>query len=217
MTSKPLSIPHLIRPSNLKEKAPLILMLHGYGSNEQDLFSFASELPEKYTIISLQAPMAVPPYGYAWYSINFDAENNKFSDVEQAVNSRKKIELFIDEAIESYEIDPTEITLFGFSQGAILSYAFALSQPKKIKQVVALSGYIDKGMLAENYATNSFDELRIYGSHGTVDQVIPVDWARKNAPFLENLHIDYTYSEFPVGHGVSPTNFFEVKKWLEAE
>ena len=47
-----------------------------------------------------------------------------------------------------------------------------------------------------------------------LDQVIPVEWARKNKPFLENLGIDYKYSEFPVGHGVNPQNFMEFKNWL---
>jgi len=50
---------------------------------------------------------------------------------------------------------------------------------------------------------------------GSVDQVIPIDWARKTAPFLSKLNIKHTYSEFPVGHGVAPQNFYEFKSWLE--
>lgn len=215
MTTKPLSLEHLIRPSSLTGKAPLILMLHGYGSDENDLFSFASELPEKYLIISAKAPYALQTFGNAWYEINFDATNTKFSNIEQAVASRQKIECFIDEVIESYPVDSEQITLLGFSQGAILSYATALSNPQKIKQVVALSGYIDQAMLVDGFRENNFDSLRFYCSHGTVDQVIPVAWAQKTAPFLDKLQIDNTYAEFPVGHGVCPQNFFEFKKWLE--
>lgn len=192
-------------------------MLHGFGSDENDLFSFAPELPENYLIISVKAPYAMQPYGNAWYEINFDASNTKFSNVEQAVESRKKIEKFIDEVIENYPVDASKITLLGFSQGSILSYAVALSNPKKIQQVVALSGYVDENMLRENYRENDFSNLRIYASHGTVDQVIPVEWARKTKPFLDKLNIENSYSEFPVGHGVAPNNFFEFKQWLEAE
>lgn len=205
---------YLTRPSNLNENAPAIFMLHGYGSDERDLFSFTPELPKEYFIFSLRAPYGMPGFGNAWYEINFDEGQNKFSNIEQAVESRKKVENFIDEAIEKYPIDSKQITLLGFSQGTILSYALALSHPEKIKQVVALSGYVDENMMVENYRENDFSHLRFYCSHGTVDQVIPVEWARRNKPFLDALGIENTYSEFPVGHGVAPENFFEFRDWL---
>ena len=52
MTTKNLSLQHVIKPSSLSSNAPAIIMLHGYGSDENDLFSFASELPDKYLIVS---------------------------------------------------------------------------------------------------------------------------------------------------------------------
>lgn len=213
MTTKPLSLEYLIRPSNLVEKAPLILMLHGYGSDEKDLFSFASELPEKYMVVSARAPYPLG-YGNCWYEINFDEFDDKFNNISQAISSRKEIEIFLKELIDNYPIDPTEVTLFGFSQGSILSYAVALSHPKKIKQVIALSGYIDENMLVESYHQNDFSSLRFFCSHGISDQVIPVQWARKTKVFLDKLKIENTYSEYPVGHGVSPQNFQDLKKWL---
>ncbi|MEP2277858.1 MAG: phospholipase, partial [Maribacter sp.] len=73
MTTAPLSLEHIIRPSSLTDKKPPVLfMLHGYGSNEEDLFSFAPELPEELCIIAVRAPYILQPYGYAWYAINFD-------------------------------------------------------------------------------------------------------------------------------------------------
>ena len=51
---------------------PLLILLHGYGSNKQDLFSFAEELPDELLIISAQAPFEMGYGGYAWYAINFD-------------------------------------------------------------------------------------------------------------------------------------------------
>lgn len=214
MTTANLSLTHLIRPSSLTKKAPLLLLLHGYGSDENDLFSFASELPKEYIIISAKAPYPLAPYGNAWYSINFDGDGGKFNDTQEAILSRDLILQFIDELIVTYPIDENNISLLGFSQGAILSYALSLTYPEKIKQVIALSGYIDPEMISGNLQDKNMQNLRIYASHGSVDQVIPVDWARKNKDYLEDFGVNFLYEEFPVGHGVSPQNFQSFKRWL---
>src|SRR5699024_2451065 len=103
----------------------------------------------------------------------------------------------------------------GFSQGAILSYAAALSFPEKVRQVVAMSGYIHEDLLKKGYTENDFSHLRFFSSHGMIDEVVPVDWDRKTQPFLQQLNIDSTYKEFPVGHGVTPENFKAVLDWLK--
>jgi phospholipase/carboxylesterase len=212
---KNLSLHHLTRPSTLKENAPVLIMLHGYGSDENDLFSFASELPEELFIISVRAPYKMQPNGNAWYAINFDADQKKWSDDEQAKESRDKISNFIDEVVEAYPINKNNITLLGFSQGTILSYAVALSYPEKIRNVVALSGYINLDIIKDNFKSNNLSKLNFYCSHGRVDQVIPVDWARRTPEILKKLNVDYIYEEFPVGHGVAPQNFFSLKAWLK--
>ncbi len=210
-----LSLYYLLRePKIIKDKNPLLLLLHGYGSNEEDLYSFASELPEDYYVISVRAPYDMMYGSYAWYAINFDADENKFSDHDQAIESRDLIAKFIEELIENYPIDANNITLIGFSQGCILSYAVALSYPEKVQRVIAMSGYLNLDIVAENYTSNNFKNLKIFASHGTVDQVIPVDWARKAKPILENLGIETVYKEYPIGHGVSPQNFHDFKNWL---
>ena len=213
-TSNDLSLVHITRPSSLSENAPLLLLFHGYGSDENDLFSFATELPEELFIISVRAPYPMQPYGNAWYAINFDAEQGKWSDDEQAKASRDLIAKFIDEAIATYPVDRNNINLLGFSQGTILSYAVALSYPEKVKNVIALSGYVNRKLLVEDYESKDYRHLDFYCSHGSVDQVIPVDWARKSPEFLKGLQIKHQYSEFPVGHGVAPQNFHELKDWL---
>lgn len=210
-----MTLHYLIKEPTVKlDKYPLLLLLHGYGSNEEDLFSFASELPEEYYVISAQAPYSLQPYGYAWYAINFDADMNKFSDNNQAIRSRDLIVEFIDELVQKYPIDDKKVTLIGFSQGSILSYAVALSYPEKVSRVVALSGYLNEDILKEGYEKNDFSHLNFFVSHGTVDQVIPVEWARKTPEFLNRLHIKNTYLEYVVGHGVAPKNFFDFRNWL---
>ena len=213
-----LSLQYLVREPKIKlDKNPLLLLLHGYGSNEADLFSFAEELPDHYYVISARAPYDLQYGSYAWYAINFDADENKFSDLDQARNSRDLIVRFIAELIAHYPIDPNKISLIGFSQGSILSYAIALSYPEKIQRVVAMSGYLNTEMAIENYRNNDFSKLKLFVSHGTVDQVIPIDWARKSPGILENLGIQTVYKEYPIGHGVSPQNFYDFKNWLQQQ
>lgn len=213
MTNTSLSLHHVIRESSLSGNAPLLIMLHGYGSDENDLFSFANELPEELFIISVRAPYTMQPQGNAWYAINFDAEQGKWNDNEQAKESRDLIANFIDEIVATYPINKSNISLLGFSQGSILSYSVALTYPEKVKNIVALSGYVNHDILPEN-KNQDYSHLDFYCSHGSVDQVIPIDWARQTSPFLNALNIKNTYSEFPVGHGVAPQNFYELKDWL---
>jgi len=162
------------------------------------------------------SPYPMQPYGNAWYAIHIDHEGVKTSDNEEAIRSRDRILEFINEAVAAYNLDPYNITLLGFSQGTILSYAVALTYPEKVKNVIGLSGYINEEII-DLKSNPSYAHLNIYNSHGTVDQVIQIEAARKTPEFLATLGIESSLSEFPVGHGVHPTNFYEFKNWLEKQ
>lgn len=209
-----MSLQYIVRePKTSNANPPLLILLHGYGSNEQDLFSFAEELPDDLLIVSARAPHDMGYGGYAWYAINFDSVNSKFSDLTQAAKSVDKIASFIDEIKEKYNTNPDKTFLLGFSQGAILSYALSFKYPNKVKHVVALSGYINEELLPaeiDNSITTDY-----YISHGTVDQVLPIDWARKAPIILKDFKLNNEYSEYPVGHGVAPQNFYSFKRWIE--
>ena len=205
---------YLVRePKVSSKKPPLLILLHGYGSNEHDLFSFASELPESLLIISAQAPYPMSFGGYAWYALNLDDQNGKYSDIPQAKESLQKIEGFISEIQKKYQADPNRTFLLGFSQGAILSYALSFNFPNKVPYVMALSGYINSDLLPDEFPSAIHTEY--YCSHGVVDQVLPIDWARNSNEFLKMKGVSNTYEEYPVGHGVSPQNFYNFKRWIE--
>lgn len=214
-TNKKLPLEYIIREPQIKiKRSPVIFMLHGYGSNEEDLFSFANALPPEYTIISFRAPYHLASFGYAWYMINFDADQNNWSDTKQAIESRDLIMQAIEEACRVYDLDTRNVTLLGFSQGSILSMAVALSYPKKIRNVIALSGYLNKDIIKEGYEREHHSMTHFYISHGSSDQVIPVEWARQTPAILDSIGVKYRYEEFPVGHGVSPQNFYSFREWL---
>ena len=208
------NLEYVVREPKIKvAQPPLLILLHGYGSNEQDLFSFAEELPDNLLIVSARAPLSMNFGAYAWYSINFDDKNGKFSDLKEAKESIDTIALFIDEIKEKYTTNPAKTFLLGFSQGAILSYSLSFFYPNKIQHIIALSGYINTELLpAEISKTIATD---YYCSHGSVDQVLPVEWARNSKPFLDKLNFKNVYSEYNVGHGVAPQNFYSFKSWIE--
>lgn len=191
----------------------LLLLLHGYGSNEADLFSFAEELPDDFFVISLRAPLQMQYGGYGWYTINF-MDAKKFNDLDEAKTSLQAIRNFIRQAIIRYDLRDDEVWLGGFSQGAILSYSLVLQDPDNIKRVICLSGYPAKDVIGE-VEKREYKDVKFFISHGIEDGVIPVEWARQIKPILDAAHIEYTYKEYRSGHGVVPQNFYDMKAWME--
>ncbi len=204
----------LKQPVNKPENQKALLMLHGYGSNEADLFSFASQLPDDLLIISARAPHTLDFGGYAWYDIFLDARNNKISDNQQAQESLEHLAEFIDFLIDKYQIDPANFNLLGFSQGAILSYALALNYPQKIKNVIALSGYINEDIMPLQDQIDHYKHLNIFVSHGIYDDVIPIELARKIPPYLTERHIKHLYNEYPMGHEINYLCLQDMIEWI---
>ena len=198
-----------------KVKANPLFLIHGYGSDENDLFSFAEGIPEYYHIISLRAPYPMQPYGNAWYAINFDAEKGKWSDLEQAKASRDLLHHFIQEKCKEKQLDTNKVCVLGFSQGSILSYALALQYPGFYHKFICLSGYVNEALAEIKVDIEAYKNITIFASHGTQDQVIPFDWAEKIPSQLHALKIDHVFKSYPVGHGVSPQNFADLLEWLK--
>ncbi len=208
-----------VRPSTI-ENAPLLLLLHGYGSNEDDLLSFAPQMDKRYLVISARAPYDLPPQGAAWYAINFDAAGGKFSDNEQAMKSMKKLRQFIKQLQQHYSIDPDNLNILGFSQGAILSYGLSLNNPGMFNNLVAMSGYLNEELVEqgdgwESRFRESVKNTSYFLSHGTMDQVVPFEWARQAPPKLKELGLKHVWKEYPIGHGVSAQNFHDMREWLD--
>ncbi len=208
----PLTYLHLPSRSEV-ERRPL-LMLHGYGSNEEDLFSFAGDLNRYFEVFSLRAPLSLHPFGYAWYEIDFEAPKGKWSNLEQADASLIQLRKFLDEAAREFGFPLENISLLGFSQGCILSLALAFRYPDIFSRVVGLSGYVNRELLPEKPDWEAIRLLHIYSSHGTEDPVIPVDWARESASYLESQRVQVRYEEYPSGHGVAPDNYRSFLNWL---
>lgn len=217
MPSQNLKLVHeVIEPNEKSENPPLLIMLHGYGSNEKDLFSMAPMLNNKALVVSLRAPISLPWGGFAWYEIDFtQLGRGKMSNLAQAQSSLELLQKEIPGLHEYYGTNPQKTWLMGFSQGCILSYALSLSQPVRFSKVLALSGYILKELVPEKYAVEELRNLDFFVSHGIQDEVLPVEWARSSVEMLEKLNISHQFREYPMGHGVNPACFEDMRKWMK--
>ena len=211
-----LSLVHLVRqPKNEAGAPPLLMLLHGIGSNEHDLYGLAPFLDERFLIISVRAPNTLGPGSYAWFEADFTPQGPVINPV-QAEASRKTLIAFLNEAVTIYGADPEQVYLMGFSQGAIMSASVALTQPELVAGVVLMSGRIlpeIQPLIASHEELNGLPFLVV---HGTADMVLPISYGRASRELLSSLPVELTYHEYPMGHEVSQESLTEVTTWLSA-
>lgn len=191
---------------------PLLLLMHGYGSNEDDLFSFAEYLHDDFLIISVRAPHVLQPMGYAWYAIHFDQDRGKWSDDKQAEESTKIILQFLKELQNEHLFDQSQIHLLGFSQGGILSYALGLSHPSSFASIAVLSGYLNQNI---TQLQTEQEVPSIFVAHGTLDEVVPYAWGVESVRLLNEKGIQPEVSYEAVGHTLGQKGFQNLLKWHE--
>ena len=199
-----------IERKSKKINSPLIILIHGYGSNERDLFSLIDYFPNDPYVVSLRAPLKLFNDSYAWYDIYMDG-NNKFYDHEAAAHVRDELYQFIDYLSKNQNIDAENITLIGFSQGAILSHAISFSYPEKIKNIMAISGVIDEKIMKK---TSLIPKTNIYISHGTNDNLIDYETCKESLNFYKENNIDFKFESLEQGHGINPENLESMMRWL---
>jgi len=197
------------KASLFPNKSGAIFLIHGFGSNFDDLFSFKTFLPKNLTIISLEAPILLEMGGFAWYSINYNENFEKWSNTEEAMLSIDQIHSTINILIKKYNLDYKDISLLGFSQGAILSWAIGFNYPRLIRRVIALSGYINEDLINNNNI-----HFIAYASHGIIDPVIPVDWSRNTIRKYIKTDNKILYKEYNDGHTVSENNLLDLLNWI---
>lgn len=214
---KTLSLIHLVsQPKVEASTPPLLLLLHGVGSNEHDLFGLVPYLDKRFLIISVRAPNTLGPGSYAWFEVDFTPQGPAINPA-QAEASRKALITFLDEAVNAYDADPKQIYLMGFSQGAIMSASVALTRPQLVAGVVLMSGRIlpeIQPLIASNEELSGLPFLVV---HGTADMVLPISYGRASRQLLSSLPVELTYHEYRIGHEVSQESLADVTAWLSAQ
>lgn len=212
-TDLPLS--YLEQTQSDARNQPLVIFLHGFGSNEEDLFGIKDALPSTWTYLSARAPMPVDPQGYRWFTKTPDDGdyNGETADLQR---SAALIEDFVGKATAKYHTHSDRVFLVGFSQGAIMSYEVGLRKPALVRGIAALSGSVLPVLKAELKPSESLGKLAIFIGHGTLDQALPYTSATQANEVLVGLGLTPEFHGYPgMPHTVSDTEVQDLKAWLE--
>lgn len=196
-------------PANKEGKQPALFLLHGMGSDENDLLQLVGDFKDSHHIFSLRGPVVHDP-GYAFFTI--EEEGKPVREVFDKV--LVYIQSFIREAAEEFNLDRDRLAVIGFSQGAVLAQAIGLTMGPAIKGVAALSGYLPD-FVKEEYAKQSVDKLKIFISHGDYDYIVPSQWGAESKDYFEEQGADVTFKTYGDGHGVTPDNQKDLTAFLK--
>jgi phospholipase/carboxylesterase len=215
MQPKHLSLVHLINPPSEQSVGtpPLLLLLHGVGSHEGDLFDLVPYLDGRFFVVSARAPITLAPGSYAWFHVQF-TPTGSIINPEEAESSRQLLLRFIDELVEAYGLDPQRVYLMGFSQGAIMSFSVALTRPDKVAGIVAMSGRIPPEIRPLIAPPEQLKGLPILVVHGTNDNMLPIENGRESQKLLSKLPVELDYREYWMGHTISTESLARVSTWL---
>lgn len=209
---------YLVHESKAKSNPPVIIMLHGYGSNEADLFDLSNGLDERFLTISVRAPFKGKEIGYAWYDLEFLPNKQVSCNYNQLKESRAKLLSFISNACKTYKADSTKVFLMGFSQGAIMAYDLALTNPKKINGIMALSGRLLEETKKNKLDDNAITKVKYFIAHGYSDNVIDIKEADKANEFLKSKNIkEVSYKNYEMPHSITGNELNDIKKWLKKQ
>jgi len=200
------------QPKIASAQPPLLVLLHGVGSNEEDLFGLEDAFAPEFVVVSVRAPLEMRPGSYAWFPVQFTPEG-PVADPIQAEASRQLLVDFLGVVGKEYSTDPNRVVVAGFSQGAIMAASLMITRPELLAGAVLMSGRVLPEVLPLA-ATDRLAGVRVLIVHGTGDHVLPVFHGRASRQTLEGLGIHPDYREFAMGHTVSDESLAAVAGWV---
>ncbi|GAC1438390.1 MAG: alpha/beta fold hydrolase [Chloroflexota bacterium] len=187
---------------------PALVLLHGRGADENDLFSLSAALDERLVVVSPRAPLPLMG-GYMWYR-----DNGRGVPAEEDMRAGlRMVEGLLDGLPGAHGVDPARLFVLGFSQGAAMTGALLLSAPHRLAGALVLSGYVPP-MPALQPGQGRLAGTPVFVAHGTHDPVVPVQWGRAAGDALAAAGAAVTYREYPGGHGITPQGLEDLAAWL---
>jgi phospholipase/carboxylesterase len=193
---------------------PLVIFLHGYGSNEQDLFGMKEQLPAQYTYLSVRAPIVMEEGSYQWFRKKGEGAYN--GETDDLKSSGQLLLDFVTQAAQKYHTEPARVFLVGFSQGAIMSYEVALRHPDAVGGIAALSGRILPVLKSELEPDEKRQSLAIFIGHGTADKRLPFTDGTEANSLLQSVSLEPEFHAYQgVGHSISADELQDLSAWLQ--
>ncbi len=201
-------------PSSRAEGAPVLVLLHGRGSDENDLLGLADHLPPTWTVITPRAPFSGLPWGYgpgfAWYQFQGGARPESTSFEESQVRLGEFLAAL--PAHLGSSLGP--IVLGGFSQGGTVSLGHALRRPGSVPLVVNLSGFLPEHPSVE-VTPSTVAGTEVFWGHGTLDPNIPYQLATAGWDRLRQAGARLTAQSYRIGHTISEPELADLIGWIE--
>ena len=188
MTSYILKVTSLSPLSKNKPKQAVVLC-HGYGGDGHNISALANNwqrfLPET-IFLCPNAPeiCAVNPQGYQWYDL---ASNKKEVILEKSLIAEEKLNTFLNQVLDNFQLKPNNLALVGFSQGCMINIQVAL---KKKEQINCLIGYSGKIINQKHLANNINSKPKIFLMHGENDTIVPTTHLLEAKEYLKKCGIN---------------------------
>ena len=193
---------------------PLLVLLHGLGSNERDLVGLGSQLDPRLTVVSVRAPR---PYrgGFAWFGIDWRTDGSLVPNTTQARVTLADFVHWLGATPARLGTDPRRTYLLGFSQGAMMSLGVLRTAPERVAGIVALSGKFGEDLFDQAQApSDAMAGVALFVAHGTNDDLLPVSDGRAIRDVFQPLIRDFTYREYPISHAIGSDEIDDVAAWL---
>jgi phospholipase/carboxylesterase len=213
-----LRLVHIIREPRIEtgSASPLLVLLHGYGANERQMFELVQDFDPRLCIIGVRAPIAVAEDSHIWTEVTLTPDGFAF-DEQGALQALMQLIAFIREAVREYGIDEERVYLMGFSQGAAFAGVAALLEPNLIAGAVLIGAPIPPEVLALGINRDGLADLGILLAHGIDDESVPVALVRAARDMLAELPLRLTYREYQMGHGISGECLADIRDWVNTE
>lgn len=193
----------------------LLVLMHGVGSNEADLFGLAPHVPPQFHVLSLRAPNMLGPHSYAWFQFGVLPNGQRMIDEPQEAASRQLVAQAVQSAAGQLGIPASRVVVGGFSQGGIMSLSLLLTQPQLMQAAMVWHSRLLPQILPRLAAPEAFAGKQLWVSHGTEDGVIPVASARETRERVSGLPLRLSYAEFAGGHEIRPAELRGAMAWLD--
>ncbi len=194
----------------------LLVLMHGVGSNEQDLFALASSFPQRYDVICLRAPHRMGPGAFAWYDYSLEPGGTRRINEEQEAHSRTLVAQALEAASQQTEIPPERVVVGGFSQGAGMALSLFITRPELMLGCIVWHGRLLPQVLPLEAPADALHGRKLWVSAGVHDDVVPRSSAQAIAHHFDTLPVSVTHREFSSGHEIRPSELAQTLAWLES-